>query len=69
MGLYEIEAIFENGTVKIKTIDDHSTSFIVNSRRLCLYHKPTSRKEFSHQIQQHSDMEWIGGTLPFESLT
>ena len=65
MGPYEIETIFENGVVKIKTIDDHQASFIVNGHRLRLYHKPTSKEEFTHQIQQQSDMEWVdGGTLP-----
>ena len=70
MGPYEIEAIFENGAMKIKTIDDQPTSFTINGHWLRLYHKPTSREEFTHQIQQQSDMEWVeGGTLPSESLT
>ena len=30
MGPYGIEAVFENGPIKIKTIDDQPTSFIVN---------------------------------------
>ena len=70
MGPYEIEAVFENGAVKIKTIDDHQTSFTVNGHRLRLYHKPTSREEFTHQILQQSDMEWVEvGTLPSVPLT
>ena len=50
MGPYEIETLFENGVVKIKTIDDQKASFIVNGHKLCLYHKPTSKEEFTHQI-------------------
>ena len=52
MGPNEIETIFENGVVKIKIIDDQQASFIVNGHRLRLYHKPTSKEEFTHQIQQ-----------------
>ena len=52
MGPYEIEEVFENGAVKIKTIDDQPTSFIVNGHKLRFYHKPTSREESTHQVQQ-----------------
>ena len=70
MGPYEIEEVFENGAVKIKTIDEQPTSFTVNGHRLRLYHKPTSRDEFIHQVQQQSDMEWVeGGTPPSKALS
>jgi hypothetical protein len=52
MGPYEIEEVFGNGVVKLKTIDKQRTSFTVNVHRLRLYHKPTSREEFTHQVQQ-----------------
>ena len=69
MGPYEIETVFENGAMKIKTIDDQNVSFIVNGHRLCLYHKPISKEEFTYQIQQQLDMEWVDrGTLPSEPL-
>ena len=69
MGPYEIEEVFENGAVKIKTIYEHPTSFIVNGHRIRLYHKPTFREESTHQVQQQSDMEWVeGGTLPSKAL-
>jgi hypothetical protein len=56
--------------MKIKTIDDQQVSFIVNGHRLHLYHRPTSKKEFTHQIQLQSDMEQVdGGTLPSVPLT
>ena len=70
MGPYEIETIFDNGAMRIKTIDDHHVSSIVNGHRLHLYHKNTSKEEFTHQIQQQSNMEWInGGMLPLYHLT
>ena len=69
MGPYEIETMFENGVVKIKTIDDQQVSFIVNGHRLHLYHKLISKEDFTHQIQQQSDMEWVDrGTLPSKPL-
>eukprot|EP00253_Pinus_taeda_P002703 PITA_02703 len=34
LGPYEIEEIFDNGAVKIKTIDQDPTSFVVNGHRL-----------------------------------
>ena len=67
---YEIEEVFGNDAIKLKTIDEQPTSFKVNGHRLRLYHKPTSREEFTHQVQQQSNMEWVeGGTLPFEELS
>ena len=37
LGPYEIEQIFENGAVKIKTIDEASISFFFNGHRLKVY--------------------------------
>ena len=65
---YEVETIFNNGVVRIKTIDDQHVSFIVNGHKLRLYHKPTSKEEFTHQVQQQSDMEWINGGIPPSAL-
>ena len=65
MGPYEIETIFDNGVVRIKTIDDQQVYFILNGYTLLLYHKPTSKEEYTHKIQKQLDMEWInGGILP-----
>ena len=43
---YEVVTAFDNGSVKIKTIDGLEVSFIVNGHRLRLYHQPTSRHDF-----------------------
>lgn len=37
LGPYEIEELFENGAIKIKTIDDQHISFLVNGHTLRLY--------------------------------
>ena len=38
LGPYEVVTTFDNGSVKIKTIDGSEVSFIVNGHRLRLYH-------------------------------
>lgn len=46
LGPYEIEKIFHNGFVKLKTIDTKETSFLLNGHHLNLYRKPLSKIEF-----------------------
>jgi hypothetical protein len=46
MGPYEIDTVFDNGSVKLTTIDDRQHSFVVNGHRLRLYHRPTSKDNF-----------------------
>jgi hypothetical protein len=46
LGPYEVDTIYDNGDVKIKTIDDGQVSFVVNGHRLKFYHKPISREDF-----------------------
>ena len=62
---YEIEEIFDNGVVKIKTIDEATISFLVNGHRLKVYNKPINKDDFLKKIsiennmetmEQHSDM-------------
>lgn len=43
LGPYEIEDIFDNRAVKIKTIDETSISFVVNGHRLKVYNKPINK--------------------------
>jgi hypothetical protein len=42
LGPYEVVIVYDNGAVKIKTIDDGQVSFIVNGHGLKLYHIPIS---------------------------
>ena len=46
MGPYEVVTTFDNGSIKIKTIDGSQISFVVNGHRLRLYHQPTSKHDF-----------------------
>ena len=57
LGPYEIEEIFDNGTIKIKTIDQESTSFLVNGHRLKVYNRPIDKEEFMKQLIQGTKLE------------
>ena len=46
MGPYEVVTAFDNGSVKIKTIDGSEISFVVNGHRLRIYHQSTSKQDF-----------------------
>ena len=59
MGPYEVVTSFDNGSLKIKTINGSEVSFIVNGHRLRIYHQPTSRQNFVQNVLQHREMELI----------
>ena len=60
MGPYEIVTVFDNGSVKIKTIDEEQTAFVVNGHRLKVYHKPIFKQEFLHNMSQQLELELVG---------
>jgi hypothetical protein len=55
LGPYGIEAIFDNGSVKIQTIDDEKVSFLVG-HRLKLYKNPKSKGEFVKDIVEQVEL-------------
>ena len=57
LGPYEIVKFFDNGAIKIRTIDEEEVTFLVNGHRLKLYHKPLSREEFVKIFQEKSDVK------------
>ena len=59
MGRYEIEAVFDNGAIKLTTIDDACTLLLANGHCLKLYHHPTSRDSFIKHIVVNPDFEII----------
>jgi hypothetical protein len=59
MGPYEIDAIYDNGSIRIKTIDEKQTPLLVNGHRLRVYNKTLSKEEFLTCILQNSDMKMI----------
>jgi hypothetical protein len=66
MGPYEIDIVYDNGSIKIKTIDEHQTPLLVNGHRLRIYNKPLSKEKFLTHILQNSDTQVISkeGDLP-----
>ena len=59
MGPYEVVTVFDNGLVKINTIDDSQNSFVVNGHRIRLYHQPISRQDFVKNVLQQKEMEMV----------
>ena len=63
MGPYEVVTTFDNGSIKIKTIDGSEISFVVNRHRLRLYHQPTSKQDFIQNVLQQNEMELVEGEI------
>jgi len=59
LGPYEIDKIFSNGAVRIKTIDEYQTPLIVNGHILKIYHKPLSKEEFVKIFQDNSAIRLV----------
>jgi hypothetical protein len=59
MGPYEIGIVYNNGSIRIRTIDEQQTPLLVNGNRLRLYNKPLSKEEFLTCITKNSDMQMI----------
>jgi hypothetical protein len=57
MGPYEIVQVFENGSVKLTTIDQEERTFIVNGHRLKIYHKPINKEYFIQTVSQQQEVE------------
>jgi hypothetical protein len=60
LGPYEVETIFDNGSVRIKTINDSQNSFVVNGHRLKVYNKPLSRDDFLQEISKQPKIKIVG---------
>ena len=52
LGPYEIQEVFDNGYIRIKTIDEEEASFLVNGHRLKVYNKPLNRDAFVSSFYQ-----------------
>ena len=63
MGPYEVVTSFDNGSVKIKTIDGSQFSFVVNGHRLILYHQPPSKQDFIQNVLHQNEMELVEGEV------
>ena len=59
LGPYEVSIVYDNGSVKIKPIDESDVSFTVNGHRLKLYHKPLSKDEFIQKVITRSGLKLV----------
>ncbi len=59
LGPYEIEKVFSNGAVRIRTIDEGKTPLLVNGHRLKIYQKLISKEEFIKISQDNSEMKLV----------
>ena len=59
LGPYEVENIFDNGAVRIRTIDEERTPLLVNGHRLQLYQKLLTREEFVKIFQDNSELKMV----------
>ena len=50
LGPYEVDTVYDNGSVKINTIDENQASFFMNRHRLKVYHKPISKEYFVRHV-------------------
>ena len=64
LGPYEVDTIYDNGAVKIKTIDDGQVSFVVNGHRLKFYHKPISREYFLQVMSTGKALALVDEEVP-----
>jgi len=60
LGPYKVETVFDNGAVKIKTIDDSQNSFVVNGHRLKVYNKPLSKDDFLQEVAKKTELKIVG---------
>jgi len=59
LGPYEVSVVYDNGSVKIKSIDESNVSFTMNGHRLKIYHKPLSKAEFIQEIINRSGLKLV----------
>ena len=59
LGPYEIDEVFNNGAIRVNTIDEFQTPLIVNGHRLKVYHKPLSKEEFVKMFQEDFAMRLV----------
>ena len=57
LGPYEIAEVYDNGSVKLQTIDDEAHTFVFNGHWLKLYTKPINKEDSIQQFSQKREME------------
>ena len=55
-----MDIVFTNGTIRLVTVDENRTSFLVNGHRLKLYHRQTSKDAFIKHLSNTSGLMVVG---------
>ena len=58
---YLLDRVFDNGTVRLVTIDENRVPLFANGHRLRLYHKSISKDAFISQIAADPDYQLAPG--------
>ena len=61
LGPYLVDMVFDNGTVRLVTIDENRAPLFANGHRLQLYRKPISKDAFISQITADPDYRLAQG--------
>lgn len=64
LGPYKVDIVYDNGAIKIKTIDDGQVCFVVNGHRLKFYHKTISREDFLQVMSADKALALVDGEAP-----
>ena len=68
LGPYQIDRVFDNGTVCLVTIDENHTPLFSIGHRLRLYHTPISRDAFISQVAANLGYQLAQGQESFSAL-
>ena len=52
LGSYQVEKLYDNGSMRIRTIDEYQVPILVNGHRLKLYTKPLTKVEFTETPEE-----------------
>ena len=61
LGAYQVEIIYGNGLMRIRTIDEYQVPILVNGHRLKLYTKPLTKVEFTETPEEINSTLIQGG--------
>ena len=67
LGPYQIDKVFDNGTICLVTVNENRTPFFANGQRLRLYHKPISRDVFITQVASNPGYQLVQGKESFSA--
>ena len=68
LGPYLVDRVFDNGTIRLVTIDDNRIPLLANGHRMRLYRKPISKGAFISQITADPEYQLTPGQEPLSAF-